>query len=381
MARDVLLRMRGLMLEKFLARALEQGVQFWDVRRVTPREASFKASEQDARTLLQLAEQYKLDVSIVQHMGMARLRQAVRARWTMPLSVCAGLLLTSLFFGRLWLIELPPDPALAQSLSAMGVQAGMPISSIDTRVIEQELYVQTGDYAFVGARIDGVRLKISAVRELPEPDIYALGEARDLVASDDCVLISIDAFSGEAVAKPGDTVRKGQLLIRGEEKVSDEATHGVCALGEAIGRSWITAESEAALTVTEQIPTGRVSLESELRLLTYAVPLLEGERFESEQTVVEQLPVGGLFLPLNIVRTRHEETRLEQKTLDAEALKQEITMLALENALVKVPSNADIVDKWVDYSMIEGGKIRARAVVEVHRNVAVGRSALSVGGN
>ena len=40
-------------------------------------------------------------------------------------------------------------------------------------------------------------------------------------------------------------------------------------------------------------------------------------------------------------------------------------------------NSLQIVDKWIDYSMIEEGRMRARAVVELHRDIATTRDALA----
>ena len=40
-------------------------------------------------------------------------------------------------------------------------------------------------------------------------------------------------------------------------------------------------------------------------------------------------------------------------------------------------NSLQIVDKWIDYSMIEEGSMRAHAVLEVHRDIATTRDALA----
>ncbi|MDL2206676.1 sporulation protein YqfD [Eubacteriales bacterium OttesenSCG-928-N13] len=383
MAADVKMRLRGLMLERFLQRALAEGAELRNVSRTSDREAMFFVTEQDSQKLLKLAERYQLDVAIVGRTGRSRAWHMLRERLSLPIALALAMAFMSLALSRLWLIDLPDDGAqvFAQELSQMGIRPGTPLARLDTREIERALYAVGGDYAFVGARLNGVRLQIQSVRELPEPDLYEIDGARDLVAARDGVVVTLNAFTGEAAVKSGDTVRRGQLLIRGEERVTDDLTHGVCALGEAVARVWVTGQASASIGYEEHIPTGRTSLESELRLMEYSLPLLTGTRFDQELEQVEKLPVGGLFLPLQIVRTRHIETQSTQKYRDEQALKAELQQIAMDQALLKVPSYAEIIDKWVDYSMIEGDRMIARAVVEIHQNIAVSRSALKTGGS
>ncbi len=383
MAADVKLRLRGLMSEKFIQRALQDGVALHNVRRVDPREVRFDATEQDAKRLMMLAETYKQDLTILGAHGLSRIKAKLLFRPSLPIAVLFALVLTWAVLSRLWLIQLPPEApeTLAAELASLGVRPGIPLTAIDTHRLEDALYARLGAYAFIGARVDGVRLKITTVKALPEPDLYDPVNARDLVAKEDAIILNIDALAGVAAVKPGDTVKRGQLLIRGEERVSGDQTRGVCALGAAVGRSWVTAHAEGSPHYTELVPTGAVSLESELRLFDHTMPLLRGHRFASEQEIVQILPVGGLFLPLVIRRTTHIETAQVAKSIDVSLLQHELSGAAMQNALANVPVGAEIVDKWTDYSMIEDDVIRARAVIEVRQNIAVSRSALAMEDN
>ena len=62
---------------------------------------------------------------------------------------------------------------------------------------------------------------------------------------------------------------------------------------------------------------------------------------------------------------------------DEAALKEQIGKIALEEALSALPEGVQPVDKWIEYSMIEGEIVRARAVVEIRPNIAVAREALN----
>ena len=72
---------------------------------------------------------------------------------------------------------------------------------------------------------------------------------------------------------------------------------------------------------------------------------------------------------------------LDEYTGDAETVKAELSkhLFALleANIAAQGANSLQIVDKWIDYSMIEEGRMRARAVVELHRDIATTRDALA----
>ena len=201
------------------------------------------------------------------------------------------------------------------------------------------------------------------------------------MAACDGVIVSVNAQSGVAAVKSGDTVRKGDVLIRGEERVSAEEVRGVAARGEVIARTWAEAEAEVSTVRLERVYTGRDSTKSVLRLLSWQFPLSPAEPFPVCETAVEQLPVGGLYLPLMIERTTYTEYELRAVERDAEAVKAELSehLFALLEANIAAQgvNSLQIVDKWIDYSMIEEGSMRAHAVLEVHRDIATTRDALA----
>ena len=158
-------------------------------------------------------------------------------------------------------------------------------------------------------RLQGVRLLVEVAPAVAAPEVYQVDAGRDLVASHDGVVLSVNVETGVACVEPGDTVVRGQVLIRGEERVSKEETRGVAALGSVVARTWHEGEASAPLTRTETARTGASAASSQLRLMGACWPLTEGGGFAEQEIEVETLPVGRLFLPLEIRRTTAYETR------------------------------------------------------------------------
>lgn len=374
MSGPVVLRHRGLMAEKLIDRARSEGIEIDSAERLGPRETLLRTGGADAERLLKLAERYKLDVKVVRVGGLPRVKAALRQRMAMALSLIILISALAILSGRAWMVEVRLTGAEPTGLEAamrkLGVRVGMDLGGLDAYALSQRLLSEAGDLTYVGVKRQGVRLLIDAVGEDQPPAIYDLEAARDLRAVRDGVVESVTVLAGVAAVKPGDTVRRGQVLIRGEEKVTDELTRGVCALGSVVARVWVEGAAEASTSLEELIPTGNERTESALTGPYFALQLVRAEPYLLERREESFLPVGGLFVPLGVSRVRHVELKRRVTQLNEDDVKREISEKALRVARANRPETSDEIDKWVDYSMIEGGKIRARAVLELRMNIA-----------
>lgn len=384
----VWMRISGLMPEKLIDAALAQGIRFKRVERPGNQKLLALLSSGQARRFAALCEQAGIECEEVARQGVSRLSRRVRVRWTLALSLILGLCALQLAASRVWLIEArvldgssDGQAELLQAARTVGLYPGMAQRALDAKAVEQQLKIMLPQYAFIGVKRQGTRLEIQAAPEHEQPEVYKLNQARDLVAARDAVIQTIDVLSGQGCVQAGDTVTKGQLLIRGEERQSDEANRGVCALGQVMGRVWAEGRAEAELQERTMRPTGRVRTGARLELWDWGLELTGVQPFSCEETYVQTLPVGGVFLPLRVVRTRHVEMKETRVARDAAQIRAQIGREAMTNALSELEEGDAIIDKWIDYSMIEGERLCARAVVEYAVNIAVSREALYRGGN
>ena len=388
---DVTVRAECLMPEKLLARVAAQGVPLSAVRRPDARTLEIVCDSRGAKSVLGLCARFSIPARIVSRRGRSAVAQYVRKRITLWAGIAACLALCAVFLGRVWLIDvaftgenagLGRKEALLKQLDALRVRPGM-LRGIDTAALGQSLQAAAPDYSYVGARLQGVRLLIEAAPEAPAPALYDVDAARDLVSSRDGIVVRAIARSGELCVSPGDAVRRGQLLIRGEEKQSGDENRPIAALGEVVVRAWF--EGEAALPLQEPRTafTGRTRTASALSVFGQEWTLTQAEPFSEQVETTEHLPVGGLFVPLEIRRQTWRETRTTPVDADIGALENRLSALALADAARAFqPGDGvyDIADSWVSYR-VEGDALRARAVYEIHADAAVTREALLQGGN
>ena len=269
--------------------------------------------------------------------------------------------------------------ALRQAVHEAGVHPGIP-RGLDPGALEQALLAGTGGYSYVGAHLRGVRLVIEAVPEVPAPPVYDLAAARDLVADRDGIVLAANVQSGVSCVEPGDAVRRGQLLIRGEEQASAEATRPIAALGEVIVRTWFTGEASMPLVERVARPTGRESASASLKTPWFELPITVGTAFSDSASEAELLPIGGLFVPVGIERVTSRELSLCEVARDMDWLKQALAPLAMADAAAKLtsggPGEYEILSRWIDYERA-GDRLTARAVIEIRANAAVTRESLT----
>ena len=378
--------------EKLLERALNKGAAFREVRRDGPRALLIQCDAASAALLQDECARFRLPAKVLERRGRSALSAWARRRITLPVGLVVFAALCWLFLGRVWWIDcvftgeaadLGDRVQLERAAAEAGIHPGMGRDA-DWEALAERLKAGAGDYSYVGAHLRGVRLVIEAVPEVPSPDLYDVSAARDLVADRDGVVLSAVARSGELCVQPGDAVVRGQLLIRGEElaeKGEDgPVTEPIAALGEVIVRTWAVGEASLPTTVQRLRLTGISAASSRLVTPWVSFDITEGKRYAEQVSTTEYLPVGGVFLPVEIERVTNRQAVLEEARLDAEALKRQLAALAFADATLKLeqggPGNYTIRKRWIDFKP-SGDRLCARAVIEISANAAVTRDKLN----
>ena len=378
---NVRLQVEGLMSERLIQRATQQGARIKVVCRLNEKSLLIDTDEAGARIIRNLCKRYGLPVRCLRRDGGGAMLVYLRSRRTLLAGMLTFALLCWVFLGHIWRIDLQftgeaaaqGDPeTLRQTLNALGIHPGISID-LDTQALSDALMARMDSIGFIGARIEGVRLAIQAMPEVATPDIYDVQRPRDLYAGRDGVVISAKAESGDLCVTPGDIVHQGQLLIRGEEKRTKEETEPIAALGQVVVRTWYTGEATLALREIQHRETGRTAVASRAALFEWEWLISDAPSFESQRVEMECLPIGGLFLPLEIWReTRHETVTIETDA-NREVLAEKLVPLALADASAQLSSqeaeDLGIARSWIKYE-IDDQFLHASAVLEIYADAA-----------
>jgi similar to stage IV sporulation protein len=370
--------------EKFLNKALDGGARIYSARRIDRRTLVLVLDSRSASLVRAMAERFSLKCDTRRIAGLQNLVDYLRLRPTVLAAFGVLMACLALFLSRIWIVEVRdlgggiPEQAQA-ALEKAGVRTGAAAAAIDLPLLALELSALEG-VSYASAAREGVALVVEIAGEDAAPELYDISRARDLVAACDGIISGVNVKSGTAMVKPGDTVRRGQVLISGEERITNEETHPVGALGSVTARIWCEGSAEGPVTCSVKDYTGRASASTQLSLFDLSIPLTRADSYGAWDEETELIPVGGLFLPLNIRRTTYREYVPRTVELDRAALEASLTQAAIASAEAKMaenaPENADIIDKWTDFSMIDTDTLRARAVIEYTADIAVTRQYL-----
>ena len=252
-------------------------------------------------------------------------------------------------------------------LREIGVMPGMRRADVDLVGLREKLEWRLPRVKWVRTEFSGVALVVRLEEGVPLPPREEEAPG-NVVAAEDGILRRLTAYAGTPAARAGDLVRAGQVLIRGEEKGQNGEMIPVKARGEAIARVWVSARVRLPLKETVSLPTGR---EAERRVLVSPFFSWSAQRAPDYLTCdreIARMTVGGAWVPLVLQRETYWEAALEKWDREAEEVKQEGAKAALY-ALRQALYDQEMVDKWINFSMIEGDTITVEATAEVIREI------------
>lgn len=119
-------------------------------------------------------------------------------------------------------------------LQTLGIETGCPKSKVDCEAVEQTIRKDFPDIGWVSVALTGTCVRVHIV-ETQMPELYQVsGKASHLAAGHDGTVSSIVTRSGTPRVKPGQEVKKGDVLVEGMVRLyGEEGTvtdcQGVCA--------------------------------------------------------------------------------------------------------------------------------------------------------
>lgn len=216
-------------------------------------------------------------------------------------------------------INAPQDMTedIVEALADIGVKRGCAMRSVNLDRVENALCVALPDvkYAFAAKKGSTLFITVEKLSDAPLPN--DLKEKKDVVSSCDGVVTRISVVNGTPLVKAGDTIKKGQVLIRGENVFAD----GTSETATAIGEVWTDTEYSFSVRfspeVVETTVTGNVLKRKRLRIFNYVTPYdkkIEFGEYSVQATIKRLFPLG---ITVEYETVYETATVVRENTLDS----------------------------------------------------------------
>ena len=132
--------------------------------------------------------------------------------------------------------DMPADAAIRAILRDAGTMPGVFRRDIDLNALESLLLQRLPEATWAGASLRGVTLHVDVRRSIAPPARYRRDQAGDILSCYEGMVVSCTVFEGTAAVRPGQMVKPGDVLIRGEITLRDGQKQAVQAQGEVMAR-------------------------------------------------------------------------------------------------------------------------------------------------
>lgn len=357
----------GLNLERFINTMRKSGIPLVSVRRQSQRSLLCQCFSTDLKQIASIADEKGWKMQRMEPTGLSALWAWGRKRPGIPIGLVLALVTALVLSQFIWRIEIHHAGAYEADIAAYLTQSGYTVgarrANIDVRTLERELAYRYPELAWLHAYVSNVTLVVDVTHGVAMPEMPRK-EPSHIYAGRDGVVDSIRVSAGTAAVKAGDTVRKGQLLIRGEERGQDGEVTPVHAQGVVMARCWDSHTVTLPINDIISTETGRQTQETCIRAPWFSLPSKwNGADYLAYNTYASQTPVVGCFFPVFFQRMTHREVAMEYRKRDLAQVRREASDAALKY-LKTALYGYEIIDKWTDYCMIEDESLSATVTAE-----------------
>ena len=377
----------GVNLSRFVRRAGEAGIRLRRLKKISGRSVTAMVREDDLPLLQDIIRSGGWRLTMGQRTGFGRTAHWVGRRGFFAAAMCMGVISLAICSQLVWRVEVVGGGAyradILGAVEEMGIHPPLLRRQVELGKLRDALEWRYPRLAWVECGWRGTTLVIRPIAgELPE-ETETKGLAMDVVADRDGVVSSVVTVAGTPSVKPGDIVRAGDILIRGEEKTSEGAVRSVAARGSVKARVWVSAS--VLVPAWERITrySGRQERTRTLRTPWFDLWGLDECSYEQYDTAVSEMTLCGIFIPVKMRTETRMEADITLQPRQREEMEREGYAAAVHKLKEKIGAEESMIDIWGNCSMINTENLLSVAVgellVEIGRRVPVSGMAAPAG--
>ena len=377
----VIIRIKGLSLERLLNLALANNIYLRDVNRISNVEIEATVSLKGYKALEKIVSKTGCRVDIEDNGGIPFLLERIKKRKMLGFGVIIFIVLVGLLSSVVWEIEVLGTEQIAPKeihniLKDNGIKVGKWKKDLDTEEIEKALLKELEYISFLEVRTSGVKLIVDLKEQDIPPEKIDKSYPSNLVAKKKGVITKIMATNGSAVVKKGKVVEKGDILITGVMESEDsEESYLVHSEGEVLAETRYTHTIEEPIVKEKKQETGRIYRQRGLKFGGKGIKFFSGDIpydnyiEEVEEKDIINLKWPKIDIPIKIVNHIFVEVKSEEVKHDVEYLKQKAQIEAVEEINKTLSKDTEIISKDIIHT-IEDNILKTKVIVETLEDIS-----------
>lgn len=343
---------------------LRRGIEYADFEGLE-KGIALRCTAKTAVRLMELARTEGIPIALSEGRGLPFLMKRLLRRWGLVAGgLCAAMLLW-LSQCYVWEVcvtgnESMTEGEVIEELAACGFGVGSRIGALPVGAVENQVLLRSDRLAWIAIRVEGTVATVQVVERTDAPAEEPRRPA-NLVASRDGQIEEFRLYRGEAMVKPGQAVRAGELLVSGILESASGGLRVTRAAGSVMARTEERITVEIPLEDTQIVPTGAEKKEIFLNFFQKSMKIFKStgnlplacDIIEKENHLMD---IGFRTVPVSITTRLYRETesvlirrsaeeaevlarqelrkRLDRLSEECRILKKEISMVVTEVSVI-----------------------------------------------
>ncbi len=371
------LTIEGYYIERFINICKTNNIMIWNLKRKKDVQLHFKVRIKEFKEICQIAKKTRCKIKIERKKGLPFLVHKYKKRkvFIFLLILLISLIIISSNF--VWNVQIEVEDNnylenISEDLEIAGLKIGKLKSKINTKEIINKLRLERQDIAWAGIELKGTNAIVKIVKSDKKPDIIDENEYCSIVSNKAGIITKINAQTGTAKVKVGDTVKEGEVLINGWMEGKYTGIRYVHSKGEIQAKVWYTKNKKITYNVTEQTETGNIEKKYAIKFNNFKINLGKGvSKFKIYDTIENESKLkifSDFYLPISIIKTTNKEKEEKQKKYNIQEAKN-IGIQQLQEELDKeIIDKEKIVNKNINAYELEDG-VEVYVTYEVLENI------------
>lgn len=365
--------------ERFLNLCAQNGIAFWSVRKLDETKVRVTMFPQGLKRLQRDAAKAGCEVRVLAKRGVPYFLHRLRGRVALWAGLPVFLIALYIMNQFVWEFEVEgnrtlSDGVILEALAESGVRIGTHRGSIEMTDVKNRMILRLDSLSWIGVNVRGGKATVTVRERVPLPEMVSKDTPSNIVADRDGLILRMDTFSGSPQVQPGQTVKKGQILVSGIVDTVNFGARFTTSQASVQARTWRDITAVTPATAVGKSYTGRSMTRNALvvagrRINLYSEGSVTYEHYDkiTAQSVFK-LP-GGMLFPVSLVTETYTEYVPETAELSEEACRLSLYG-ALETMLYESVNRGEVAAMDVAYERRDG-LVGARLTAECVEDIAL----------